>query len=102
MRQNTDKHGREEKINELGYGVALDKLELVVSGMHCASCVHRVEKALENTPGVTGATVNLATGRATITYAPHSTSISQIMQTIKDAGYKAEEVERADQVHKCV
>lgn len=96
MRQNTDKHGREEKINELGYGVALDKLELVVSGMHCASCVHRVEKALENTPGVTGATVNLATGRATITYAPHSTSISQIMQTIKDAGYEAEEVERAE------
>jgi len=58
------------------------------------SCVRRVEQALENTAGVISATVNLATGRATITYAPYETSASQIIQTIKDTGYEAEEVGR--------
>jgi Cu+-exporting ATPase len=84
-----------EKIKELGYGVALDKLELVISGMHCASCVRRVEQALENTPGIISATVNLATERATVIYAPSDTSVSHVIQAIKDTGYEAEEADRA-------
>ena len=38
--------------------------ELSVTGMSCASCVGRVEKALAAVPGVTDPQVNLATGRA--------------------------------------
>lgn len=82
------------KVKELGYGVALDKLELVISGMHCASCVRRVEQSLENTPGVISATVNLATERATVIYAPSDTSVSRVIQAIKDTGYEAEEADR--------
>ncbi|WP_018410231.1 heavy metal translocating P-type ATPase [Methyloversatilis thermotolerans] len=37
-----------------------------VEGMTCASCVSRVEKALARTPGVASASVNLATGNATV------------------------------------
>ncbi|HCN88268.1 MAG TPA: hypothetical protein DIT28_03705, partial [Oxalobacteraceae bacterium] len=37
-----------------------------VSGMTCASCVARVEKALKNVPGVTQASVNLATEKAQV------------------------------------
>jgi Cu+-exporting ATPase len=81
MRPNIDKHGKEQVFE--------------ITGMSCASCVRRVEHALENMPGVISATVNLATGRATITYAPYETSASQIIQTIKDTGYEAEEVGRA-------
>jgi Cu+-exporting ATPase len=84
-----------EEIKSLGYGVALDKLELVITGMHCASCVRRVEQALENTPGVVSATVNLATGRATVTYAPNDTSVARIIQTIRDTGYEAEAIDTA-------
>ena len=40
------------------------KVEFAVSGMHCASCVARVERALAEQPGVTEAVVNLATERA--------------------------------------
>jgi Cu+-exporting ATPase len=42
-------------------------LSFQVEGMTCASCVARVEKALAATPGATGAAVNLATNRATVT-----------------------------------
>jgi len=40
---------------------------LEVEGMTCASCVAHVERALKTVPGVTGATVNLATERAEVT-----------------------------------
>ncbi|MTI43810.1 Cu+-exporting ATPase/Au+-exporting ATPase [Roseibium hamelinense] len=43
-------------------------LSLPVEGMHCASCVGRVEQALEKVPGVAGASVNLATGRADVRF----------------------------------
>jgi Cu+-exporting ATPase len=82
-----------EAIKNLGYDVAIDKLELVITGMHCASCVRRVEQALENTPGVISATVNLATGRTTVTYAPYHTSPARIMQTVNDTGYEAGQVD---------
>ncbi len=78
MRQNHDEHVREQVFE--------------VAGMHCASCVSRVERALEKAPGVTSAVVNLVTGQATVTYAPHETSIPQIIQTVKGAGYEAKEV----------
>ncbi len=41
-----------------------------VSGMTCASCVNRVEKAIGKVPGVERAAVNLATERATVSYDP--------------------------------
>ena len=37
-----------------------------VEGMTCASCVARIEKALEAVPGVAEANVNLATERASV------------------------------------
>ena len=43
-----------------------DRLELEVEGMHCASCVSRIEDAVRHVDGVTEASVNLATGRATV------------------------------------
>ena len=38
-----------------------DRLELAIEGMHCASCVSRIEKALAEVAGVEEASVNLAT-----------------------------------------
>ncbi|OGG31729.1 ATPase [Candidatus Gottesmanbacteria bacterium RIFCSPLOWO2_02_FULL_40_10] len=42
------------------------KLTLEIEGMHCASCVKLVERALKKVPGVTKASVNLATNKAYI------------------------------------
>jgi Cu+-exporting ATPase len=43
---------------------AQETVRLRISGMHCASCVSRVEEAMAGVPGVLGARVNLATHRA--------------------------------------
>ncbi len=61
-------------------------LDLAVSGMTCASCVRRVEKALGQVPGVTGVAVNLATERARITTT--IMDVSALVQAIEATGYK--------------
>ncbi len=63
-------------------------IELDIDGMTCASCVSRVEKALANVPGVTRASVNLATERATVDAAA-GVSASQLAAAVKQAGYGA-------------
>jgi Cu+-exporting ATPase len=63
-------------------------LSIGVGGMTCASCVARVERALKKVPGVEGATVNLATEKATVSYDATSAEIEALMQAIEAAGYE--------------
>ncbi|WP_423380310.1 heavy metal translocating P-type ATPase [Burkholderia sp. LMG 32019] len=63
-------------------------IELDIDGMTCASCVSRVEKALAKVPGVTRASVNLATERATVDAAPDITA-ARLAEAVKQAGYGA-------------
>src|SRR5919112_3080203 len=58
-----------------------------VSGMTCASCVNRVEKAIGKVPGVERAAVNLATERATVSYDPGQTTVADIAAAVQRAGY---------------
>ncbi|GGL80608.1 heavy metal translocating P-type ATPase [Wenxinia marina] len=58
-----------------------------IEGMTCASCVGRVERALGKVPGVTEASVNLATGRARVRAAP-GTGIGAIVETVEATGYQ--------------
>ena len=56
----TDARALETAVLEAGYDVPHEHVELAVSGMTCATCAGRVERALEAAPGVIGASVNLA------------------------------------------
>jgi len=60
---------------------------LGVEGMTCASCVARVERALRKTEGVSNATVNLATEKATISFNPARVSLDRLRRSVADAGY---------------
>lgn len=68
------------------------ELSIGIEGMTCASCVARVEKALARVPGVTGASVNLATETARVALAP-PTSFADVKAAIEKAGYAIEEEE---------
>jgi len=59
-----------------------------VGGMTCAACVRRVENALAAVPGVLSASVNLATGRATVTHDAAWAGMEALSQAIVDAGYE--------------
>ncbi|PRF33879.1 copper-translocating P-type ATPase [Burkholderia multivorans] len=73
---------------------AAHSVELDIDGMTCTSCVSRVEKALAKVPGVTHASVNLATERATVE-ASADVSAARLAEAVEQAGYRATPVESA-------
>lgn len=77
-------------VRKAGYDVATAETVLQVGGMTCASCAGRVEKALLKLPGVTSASVNLATERATIS-ALSTVPVAALKAAIVKAGYTASE-----------
>jgi Au+-exporting ATPase len=66
----------------------LQTVALNIEGMSCASCVGRVEKALKSVDGVSEAQVNLATERATVSFAAPANP-DLLIQKVKDRGYSA-------------
>jgi Cu+-exporting ATPase len=58
-----------------------------VTGMTCASCVRRIEKALGKVDGVREASVNLATEKARVVYDPAIVTIDQLQAAVEKAGY---------------
>ncbi len=73
-------------VERVGYKVPAPAQELVIEGMTCASCVARVERALKAVPGVTGATVNLATESARVEGVADSAAL---IAAVKGVGYAA-------------
>ena len=76
-----------------------------ILGMSCASCAARVDKTLNHQPGVSKATVNYASGIATVEYAPLQCSPEALQQAVQAAGYDLliqpdkKTLEEAEQVH---
>ncbi len=73
-----------------------------VQGMSCAACVRRVEKGLEEINGVSQASVNLATGKATVDYDPDAVTLDNIARKVTDLGYTASvpEARQKSETHK--
>ncbi|MFP4607773.1 MAG: heavy metal translocating P-type ATPase, partial [Thiohalospira sp.] len=65
----------------------MKELDLGIEGMTCASCSSRVERALNNLEGVSEASVNLASERATVRYDPEAVGAERIAETVSDTGY---------------
>ena len=69
-------------------------LDIGIGGMTCASCVARVERALKKVPGVSLATVNLATESARVEVVPEAEATQSISmearlrRAVRDAGYE--------------
>lgn len=62
---------------------------LDLQGMHCASCVARIERSLKKVAGVADAGVNLAANRARVTFDPALTTQEAIIAAVEKAGYGA-------------
>jgi Cu+-exporting ATPase len=66
------------------------RITISVSGMTCAACQARVQKALSSAHGVLDANVNLMTAEATIAYDPSDTRADALVTAIRSTGYGAE------------
>ncbi|MDT7605458.1 MAG: P-type Cu+ transporter [Acidobacteriota bacterium] len=85
-----------EQVGADGQTAAVERVDLDVTGMTCAACARRIERALARQPGVHRAGVNFATSRATVEYDAGATDRSHLVETIKDVGYGTTETPRAD------
>ena len=65
-----------------------DHAELQITGMHCASCSARLEKALNQLPGVS-AVVNIATEKASISFDPQHVDIERLITAVRGTGFDA-------------
>jgi Cu+-exporting ATPase len=67
-----------------------EKVTIPVKGMTCAACQARVQRALQATPGVLDASVNLMLKNAAVAYDPMVTSPMALVEAIRETGYGAE------------
>ena len=77
-------------VEQAGYGTAIIEIDLEISGMTCASCVGRVERALKRVPGVVSADVNLATEKARVTLLEGAATVEALEAVVDHAGYRAQ------------
>src|SRR6266545_771485 len=73
----------------------LERTELTLEGMTCASCAARVEKTLNRLDGV-DATVNFATERAAVAYDPARVELEDLVLAVEGAGYQASPLRSED------
>uniref|UniRef100_A0A8C1YIE0 P-type Cu(+) transporter n=1 Tax=Cyprinus carpio TaxID=7962 RepID=A0A8C1YIE0_CYPCA len=91
-----------EFIQELGFTASVMEncdgsdgtLELVVRGMTCASCVHKIESNLMKQKGILYASVALATNKAHIRYDPEVTGPRDVIRWIENLGFTASLVKK--------
>ncbi len=88
-----------DTIDDLGYGAkerredGPRRVDLAISGMTCASCSARVERALSKVPGVAKAGVNLATEKAWVELGSNEVTVAQLIEAVDEAGYGAKETQ---------
>ena len=71
-----------------------NKADLNIEGMSCYNCASSITNALKSVPGVTEASVNFATGKASVTYYPDEAQIKDFINAVHRAGYHAESVDK--------
>src|SRR5262245_25370171 len=82
-------------VRSVGYTVGTATVRIPIKGMHCSSCVVRVELALKMTPGVVSARASLGPNAVDIEYQPETTDFASIRKTIEASGYRVAEAKAA-------
>lgn len=99
----TSEQAIQKAVADAGYKaiVNVSHKTFVIDGMTCASCAQIVEKVVNKLPGVSNASVNLATEKMFVDFDPSTLNVSDITKAVADAGYSAmEEIDSAATVDK--
>lgn len=76
-------------VRQAGYDVPSRHVDLLITGMTCASCVNRVERALKQLPCVLDASVNLASESARVQVVGDAQTDAELLRAVERAGYSA-------------
>ena len=75
-------------VSAAGYSIPTVRRVYPVAGMTCAACVHHVGEALRSVPGVSNASVNLATASAAVEHLPEAVDAAELARVVAEAGYQ--------------
>ena len=89
-----------DALEQAGYPAEIQKINLDVEGMTCASCVGRVERILAAEPGVLSVSVNLATQIAQVSAFDGSVKASDLAAAVTAAGYPTQPAKQVDEAEK--
>jgi Cu+-exporting ATPase len=78
------------KTDTAGAVAERESIRIPVSGMTCAACSSRIQKALARQPGVADASVNLMMKTATVQFDPTAITPEQLVETVRHTGYGAQ------------
>lgn len=101
LRWNEDEHTFPEisdRVTEMGFELGEEeenetvRLDLILGGMHCASCSTRIEKVLSAVPGIVAITVNLANETGTVVYEKRKINQRKIRERIENLGFDAKPI----------
>ena len=73
-------------VEETGYRVPTNTVTLSVLGMHCASCVRKVEQTVQELPGVLDAAVNFGAEQITVEYLPLMVGLNDFKKAVAEQG----------------
>ena len=80
-----------------GTGSRLERVDLPVDGMSCASCAARIEKSLARLPGVASSHANYGTKQATVVYDPGAAGTDDFEAAITGLGYSVAHPEHPEE-----
>jgi P-type Cu+ transporter len=76
-----------DRVQKAGYNIPTAEITLPILGMTCANCVANVERSLKKVDGVLEATVNYASEKALVRYAPGSVTRADLVAAVRRGGY---------------
>ncbi|MGH7361280.1 MAG: copper ion binding protein, partial [Candidatus Methylomirabilales bacterium] len=84
-------------VRGAGYEPRTERVTIPIGGISCASCIQKIEGALQALPGVLKASVNLATARAAVEYLPLRVAPAELRRAIREVGYEPLEMAEASE-----
>jgi len=84
------------RVKKAGYQIPTATAELSLLGMTCANCANTIERSLKKVDGVIDASVNFASERATVSYAPGAANQEILIAAVRKAGYDVVETDSED------
>lgn len=76
---------------------ARDHLVVIrIEGMHCHKCEQAIQRSIKRLPGVSEVEVDFPTSQASVLFDPGQIAVSDLMQAVVQAGYKATGFTRND------
>jgi Cu+-exporting ATPase len=96
----TDLNSIRKRLDDINYNVKTSRANIQIEGMHCASCVSKIEHEVSRMEGVLDIHVNLADQTARVEYMGQVIDTGQILKRIESLGYTAsqqeDEIEKED------